>query len=247
MVQSSLELSGKVAVVTGANRGIGLEVCKQLAQLGANVILTSRDPQKGKQAQAALANLGIKVDEHQLDVNNDFSPNSLSKYIEQNYGRLDILVNNAGILPDNSVPGEFSDRSILDTEMSIILDAFQTNSLGVIRVCKALAPLMKKNKWGRIVNVSSMMAQLASMDSGCPAYRISKVALNAITRILADELRDFNIQCNSVSPGWVKTEMGGTNANLNVAKGAEAIVEQVCEADIGSTGRFFRNRKEITW
>ncbi len=247
MSSNNQNLVGKVALVTGANRGIGLEVCRQLAQKGARVILTSRDERKGQEAKTLLTKSGLNVDFWVLDVQNDESVRHAREYVEGAFGRLDILINNAGILPDNTTPGIFSDRSILETDFDDILAAFQTNSLGVVRVCREFVPLMKKGGSGRIVNVSSMIAQLATMDSGSPAYRISKVALNAITRILADELKDHHILCNCVSPGWVKTDMGGPNANIPVDQGAAGIVDLACLPDGGATGQFFRNGQVIEW
>jgi len=247
MSKNRISVEKKVALVTGGNRGIGFEVCRQLAVLGARVVLTSRNETKGKEAQTALRKVGVEVDYCRLDVTDDAQIIALKAHVEQHYGRLDILVNNAGILPDNLTPGEFSDRSILDTDRKLFVSAFETNALAVIQLCKAVVPLMKKNRFGRIVNVSSQVAQLTAMDSGIPAYRISKVALNAITRILADELKDYSILCNCVSPGWVKTDMGGPQANLSVEEGAKQIVDLACLADDGPTGTFFRNNQAIEW
>jgi NAD(P)-dependent dehydrogenase (short-subunit alcohol dehydrogenase family) len=239
-------LENKVSVVTGGNRGLGFEVCKQLAQLGSRVILTSRNSESGIQAKTALKQVGLVVDYCCVDVCKEADVVHLKEYIQKYYGRLDILINNAGILPDNSAPGVFTDKSILETDLQLILDAFQTNALAVVRVCRELVPLMRKNKSGRIVNVSSLSAQLKSMDSGIPAYRISKVALNAVTRILSDELKGDSIFCNSVSPGWVKTEMGGKEANVTVEDGARQIVN-ICLLQDGSSGEFFRNGQAIEW
>lgn len=241
------DLSGKVAVVTGANRGLGFEVTRQLTKLGAKVILTCRNLEAGQKAQLQLQQDGYSVDLRELDVLRDDSPRALSEYVLKNYGRLDILINNAGVLPDNQLPGQFSDTSILETGDQEINLAFDTNALGVVRVCRHLVPIMKKHNSGRIVNVSSLVAQLSSMESGSPAYRLSKVALNAVTRILADELEPYNIQVNSVSPGWVKTEMGGPNASISVEEGALTITRLACATDDARTGRFIRNGAEIEW
>lgn len=242
-----ISLTGRVAVVTGANRGIGFEVCRQLSQRGAQVILTSRNADKGLEAVSTLKAEGLSVDFWALDVTVDHQTNELGKYLRKAYGKVDILINNAGVLPDNKIPGHFSDDSILNTDLSSFLLAFETNALSVIRMCKIITPLMKQNKFGRIVNVSSLSAQLTSMDSGIPAYRISKTAMNAITRILADELKGENILCNCISPGWVKTDMGGHKATVSVVKAANAIIRLACFPDQGPTGGFFRNGKRVEW
>jgi NAD(P)-dependent dehydrogenase (short-subunit alcohol dehydrogenase family) len=237
----------QVALVTGGNRGIGLGVCRQLAQRGMQVILTARSEEQGRSAQQALKQEGVDVDYQVLDVTNPAQIAKVAAYVESRYRRLDVLINNAGILPDNDIPGQFNERSILDTPSTAFQDAFNTNTLGAIEVCRYFVPMMKKNKYGRIVNVSSLVAQLKTMDSGSPAYRISKVALNAVTRILADELRDYGILCNSISPGWVKTEMGGPNANVSIELAAERIIELAMLPTGGPTGAFFRDGKEIEW
>lgn len=237
----------QVALVTGGNRGIGLGVCRQLAQRGVQVILTARGEKQSRSAQKIFKQEGLEVDYQILDVTRPESIAKAAAYVSNKYGRIDVLINNAGILPDNDVPGQFNDRSILDTPAKAFLDAFNTNALGAIEVCRYFVPLMKKNKYGRIVNVSSLVAQLKTMDSGSPAYRISKVALNAVTRILADELRDDGILCNTISPGWVKTEMGGPNANVSIEQASERIIELAMLPAGGPTGAFFRDGKEIEW
>jgi len=247
MSENKISLKGKVCLVTGANRGIGLEVCRRLAQLGGQVILTCRDKAKGQVAVEVLQKEGLSVDFFSLDVTQDTDVHVAQEYVSQKYGCLDVLINNAGILPDNLKAGEFSDRSILEIELPRFFEAFDTNAMGALRLCRAFVPLMKKNRFGRIVNVSSLVAQLSTMDSGIPAYRISKVALNSITRILADELREFSILVNSVSPGWVKSDMGGPQASDSLSLGAERIVNLAIIPKEGPTGLFFRDGKAIDW
>jgi NAD(P)-dependent dehydrogenase (short-subunit alcohol dehydrogenase family) len=156
---------------------------------------------------------------------------------------LDCLVNNAGIFPDPE-PGS-PGTSIFDADLDTIRRGLETNALGAIRVCQALIPLMKGR--GRVVNVSSGMGQLSEMNGCCPAYRLSKTALNAVTRILADELRGTGVKVNSVCPGWVRTEMGGPDATLTVEEGARGIVWAATLPEDGPSGGFFRHGEPIAW
>ncbi len=240
-------MNKKTALVTGANRGIGFEVCRQLAQSHCLVILGSRDLEKGRKAEELLREQGLHVESLVLDVTDSDSINKAKNTIEERHQRLDILINNAGVLPDNKIPGVFEEGSILQTSLCDFKDAMNTNAFGAIRVCQAFVPMMIRQRSGRIVNVSSQSAQLTTMDSGIPAYRISKLALNGVTRVLADELKDFGILCNSVSPGWVRTDMGGAQADLSVEDGAREIVRLALLGDDGPTGQFFRHRHAISW
>lgn len=237
----------KIAIVTGANRGIGMEVCRQLSQKGdIKVILTSRNEKKGKDACEKLHHEGLEVEYRQLDVNDEKGVKKFAAGIEKDFGRCDILVNNAGIFPDtDGASGSWP--SIFDTDPDLIDKAMTTNVYGPIRLCQALVPLMKKNGYGRIVNLSSGMGQLTFMDGHCPAYRISKTSINALTRILAAELRDDNILVNSMCPGWVKTDMGGPNATRELPEGADTAVWLATLPDDGPRGTFFRDRKEFPW
>ena len=238
----------KVAIVTGANRGIGLEICRQLGrQEDLLVLVTSRDQQKGVMVCEQLRDEGLNVRYHQLDVNDPKSIKTLAQDVENEFGRCDILVNNAGILPDAVVrPGD-SFPSVFRADPQTITKAMATNVYGPLLLCQALVPLMKKNKFGRIVNLSSGMGQLADMNGGYPAYRISKASLNALTRILADELQEENILVNTMCPGWVKTDMGGPNATREIADGADTAVWLAMLPDNGPSGRFFRDRQEMPW
>jgi NAD(P)-dependent dehydrogenase (short-subunit alcohol dehydrogenase family) len=235
-------MKNRVAIVTGANRGIGLEVCRQLAKLGNTVVLTSRDKDKGLKAVADLQKKELPVRYHELDVTSATSVRELASFMEKGFGRCDILVNNAGIFPDNYETG-----GILNTKAEIIREAFETNTLGPVLMIQALVPLMKKNKYGRIVNFSSGMGQLSEMNGGSPGYRISKTAVNAVTRIVHDELKGENILVNSMCPGWVKTEMGGKGATKSVEEGADTAVWLATLPDGGPSGKFFRERKEMSW
>jgi len=230
----------RIALVTGANRGIGFEVCKQLAQLSDMfVILTARNFEKGQSAAKQLKDKGMDISFYQLDVCNDTDIKNISLQIEQQYGRLDILVNNAAILYD-------SWQDAIDADFQIVNRALETNLFGPWRLCQVFIPLMKKNGYGRIVNVSSGAGSLHYMQRGAPAYGISKVALNALTRKLSFELRGTGILVNSVDPGWVATDMGG-HGGRPVKEGAKGIVWAATLPEDGPTGGFFYDGKPEEW
>ena len=233
--------SARTALVTGANRGLGREIARQLATQGMTVVLTSRDPAKGQTATADLKEQGFSVDHHALDVRDPDGVAALRAWLERRYGRLDVLVNNAGILIDRH------STSIAELDIETLKWTLETNVYGLLRVTQALLPLMHRNGYGRIVNMSSGLGQLADMQSGTPAYRISKTAVNALTRILAAELQDSNIKVNSMCPGWVRTDMGGPNATRPVEQGADTAVWLATLPDDGPSGGFFRDREPIAW
>ena len=240
--------SKKVAVVTGANRGIGLEICRQLAKEGdIKVILTSRNQSKGKKACEALKKEGLDVLYHRLDVTDTDSIDEFVDYLEGDLGRCDILVNNAGVFPDTQNANPDIYPSFFEGSLETIKEAMETNVYGPVMLCQAIVPLMKEKKYGRIVNMSSGMGQLKEMNGGCPAYRISKTALNAVTKILSDELKDTNIKINSMCPGWVKTDMGGPHATRELPEGADTAVWLATLPDDGPSGGFYRDRKSISW
>jgi NAD(P)-dependent dehydrogenase (short-subunit alcohol dehydrogenase family) len=228
----------KVALVTGANRGIGLEVVRQLAQRGFAVVLTARDPRKAWTAALPLAGEGLNVIPLKLDVTDAESVREAARFVEERFGRLDVLVNNAAILYDDWQRAETAD-------LETVREAFETNTLGAWRVAQAFIPLLRRSKHGRLVNVSSESGSLASMGGGTPAYSVSKVALNALTRMLADELRTSNVLVNSVCPGWVATEMGGPDAPRTVEEGAASVMWAATLPDDGPTGGFFRDGKPL--
>ena len=239
-----MNASKKVAVVTGANRGLGFETSRQLARLGIQVVFTSRDPSKGKAAANKLLEEGLQVVYHPLDVTSFESIEQLAQFVRQEFGRLDILVNNAGILPD---PISSEAGSVFNAKVETLRTAMETNVCGPLLLCQALIPLMKERNYGRVVNLSSGMGQLSHMNGGYPAYRMSKASLNVLTRILADELKGTNILVNSLCPGWVKTDMGGPNAPLTPEQGVETIVWLATLPDGGPAGGFFRDKKPIPW
>ena len=232
----------KVALVTGGNRGIGFEICRQLAKHGYMVVLTSRDKVKGEQAVAKLAEENLKVDYHELDVTDSGSVQLLDAHIRRDFKRLDALVNNAGVFLDR---GENS--NILNVSRDQLRATMETNVYGPAVLIQKFAPLMGEHKYGRIVNVSSGLGQLSEMGGGYAAYRMSKVAINAVTRMAADELKDSGILVNSACPGWVRTDMGGEGATRSPEEGADTIVWLAMDPEGSPTGKFFRDRKEIPW
>lgn len=233
-------MEARIALVTGANRGIGFEVCRQLGRLGYQVVLTSRDPDKGRAAASVLLDESLSVDFLQLDVSLDESVASAQQVVKARYGRLDVLVNNAGISLKQ-------DRSVSTLPLEALRQTLETNTFGALRTCQAFLPLMKKHHYGRIVNVSSTMGQHARMADMSAAYRLSKDALNALTQMLADSIHAGDILINSCCPGWVRTEMGGKSAPRSLEQGADTIVWLASLPKGGPTGKFFRERREIDW
>jgi NAD(P)-dependent dehydrogenase (short-subunit alcohol dehydrogenase family) len=230
----------RVAVVTGGNRGIGLSICRGLAAKGVSVVLTARDEAKGRAAQRNLAEEDLPVRFHPLDVTDGESIEALSRHVREEIGRLDILVNNAGIAIDDGGEG-------VDIDLDVVRRTLETNLFGAWRLCQVFIPLMRKGRYGRIVNLSSGMGSLSGMGGRYPAYRISKTALNALTRILADELKGTNILVNAADPGWVRTEMGGSSATRPPDEGAKTPVWLALLPDDGPTGGFFRDRRQVPW
>jgi NAD(P)-dependent dehydrogenase (short-subunit alcohol dehydrogenase family) len=227
----------RLALVSGGNRGIGLEVCRQLVERSYSVVMGSRDEEQGRTAAARLPD---DVIVRQLDVADPESVDRLSRSIEEEFGRLDILVNNAGISNDEGQRG-------VDADLDRVKESLEANLLGAWRLCEMAIPLMRRNGYGRIVNVSTGLAALEDMGGGSPGYRVSKTALNAQTRILASELRGSGILVNAVNPGWVQTDMGGSGATRSVEEGAEALVWAATLPKSGPTGGFFQDRRPVPW
>jgi len=234
------EPSQKVAIVTGANRGIGFEACRQLSLQGIRTILTSRDDAKGQSAQHNLLQEGFEVIYHQLDVTDLDSIIRLRSFVDENFNQLDILVNNSGVFLDRGT-------SVFDLRLDILRETMEINFIGALNMCQAFVPLMRKHGFGRIVNVSSGMGSINSMGGHSAAYKLSKATMNALTRIMADELKDDNILVNTMAPGWVRTDMGGPSAPRSLAQGADTIIWLATLPDDGPTGEFFEDRQSIPW
>lgn len=231
-----------IAVVTGGNRGIGLEICRQLGRRGGiHVLLTARDGTKGNAGTQKLRDEGLDVEFHPLDVTSESSVKTFADWLGVTHKRCDILVNNAGVMLDPR------GSRVLDSKVKTYHDTLETNLIGPLMMIQALAPLMKKNGYGRVVNVSSGQGQLSDMGAGTPAYRVSKTALNALTRTLAAELRGSGILVNAMCPGWVKTGMGGAGAPRTVEQGADTAVWLATLPDDGPSGGLFRDRNPIPW
>ena len=227
--------SRRVALVTGANRGIGLEVGRQLASRGLRVILAARDRDRGEAAARALRDDGLDVVAEPLDVTETASIHALARRI-----RVDVLVNNAAVvLAENA--------TMTATRIDDLRKTFETNVVGAVAVAQAFVPGMVDRGYGRVVNVSSGAGQLSTMSTYAPAYSMSKAALNAFTRLLAAETAGAGVLVNSVDPGWVRTRMGGSNAPRSVEQGADTVVWLATLPAKGPTGGFFRDRKEIGW
>ena len=224
-----------IALVTGANKGIGLEVVRQLATRGWRVFLTGRALASVRKAASPL---GASVTPVPLDITSKISIEAAFHVASQTVSHLDVLINNAGIL-------DHDEGSIFELHPQRLRRMFETNTIGALLVSQTFLPMIRQSESGRIINVSSGAAQLSDMGTWAPAYSISKTALNGVTVQLAAALPNFAV--NSVCPGWVRTDMGGSNATRSVAEGASGIVWLVAEAPQRETGKFLRDRKIIAW
>ncbi|HEV3393861.1 MAG TPA: SDR family oxidoreductase [Chthoniobacterales bacterium] len=235
-----MKTKGRIALVTGANKGIGFEVARQLAREGFRVFLGARDEKAGEAAAEKLrSEAKFAVTALKIDISKPDSIQRAAEEFGKQSDRLDALINNAGILLDD-------DKDVLTITPEIFETTLQTNALGALLVSQAFVPFLKNSDAPRIVNVSSGGGQLdGGADGWAPTYCISKTALNGVTSQLAAALPKFAV--NSVCPGWVRTDMGGSNATRSVAEGASGIVWLACEALQNQTGKFWRDRKVIPW
>jgi NAD(P)-dependent dehydrogenase (short-subunit alcohol dehydrogenase family) len=229
--------SKRVALVTGANRGIGLEVARQLAAQGYTAVVGARSRDKADRAAAAIGGDALGV---VLDVTRAHTIERAAHELEERFGRVDVLVNNAAILLAE-------DDGILGAGLDDLRSTFDTNVFGAVAVAQTFVPGMVRRKYGRVVNVSSRAGQLATMSTYAPVYSMSKTALNAFTCLLAAETRGSGVLVNSACPGWVRTDMGGRNAPRSVEQGADTLVWLATLPANGPSGGFFEDRKRIAW
>ncbi|MFD4707045.1 SDR family oxidoreductase [Gottfriedia sp. NPDC058432] len=230
----------RIALVTGGNRGIGYEFVKHLALDGFKVILTSRDFENGQLITQKFNDFNLDVFFIEMDVNNQESINNAAYVVSQKFGRLDVLINNAGVL-------FHEDKNLLKMEPTILEKTMTTNFFGVYNVIRAFIPIMEKQGYGRIINVSSeygAMSEMAFPEVG--AYKLSKLALNGLTRLLAAEIKG-DIKMNAVDPGWVSTDMGGPSAPRTPEQAAKSIIWLATIGNDGPNGEFFRDGERIDW
>ena len=242
---NSKDTKGKIAVVTGANRGMGFEACRQLGKLGFRVVLTSRDAKKAEEAASKLRDEGLDVVAHAHDVNDPQSAEGLASFVESEYGEVHVLVNNAAAIFDIE---EDDSASILATSKEALTRSFETNTIGAVLTAQALVPLMKKTGYGRIVNVSSGMGGITEMNGGYPGYRLSKAALNAVVRSLTVDLKDRGVTAVVFHPGWVSTDMGGDSAPVTPETSVHGLREAIEGLSLADSGRFLNyDGTEIPW
>lgn len=240
----------KIALITGANKGLGLEMARQLGRAGVTVVLAARDPQRGEAATRKLRNEGLDAQFLKLDVTRKEDLAAAAVFLEQQFGRLDILINNAGISAENLGSGKAS-----TTSDDVIHRTFDTNFFAPVALTQVLLPLLKKSEAGRIVNMSSILgSQALHADPKSPiydfkslSYDASKAALNSFTIHLAHELKDTKIKVNSAHPGWVKTDMGTDAAPMEVPEGGKTGVELALLGEDGPTGGFFHLGQTLPW
>ena len=240
--------SKPVSLITGANKGIGLEIARKLGSLGHSVLVGARDKKRGKTATESLKASGIDAHLMLLDVTHQPSIVRTVNYIEQEYGRLDVLVNNAGIIHDRSLKAS-------EIPLDTVREVFEPNFFGLIAVTQAMIPLLRKSAAGRVVNMSSALGSItlqadpngALGDFKLLGYGASKAAVNAVTVFFAHELRDTNVKVNAASPGWVKTDMGGPEAPGTPDQGADTPVWLATLPADGPTGGFFQDRQPLPW
>lgn len=250
---SNTKLNGKVAFITGANRGLGLETARELRKQGIVVVLGSRDPKKGAAAAAKLRDEGKTAESPGFDVTKSKDRQNAYDYFAKKYGRLDILVNNAGVLKESQAGPALKQTSAVSPE--VLRETFETNFFATVALTQKLLPLIRKAPAGRIVNVSSILGSLTlHADSASPvysfkvfAYDASKAALNSFTIHLAHELRDTKIKVDSAHPGWVKTDMGGPNATMEISEGGKTSAQLATLADDGPSGGFYHLGQPLPW
>jgi NAD(P)-dependent dehydrogenase (short-subunit alcohol dehydrogenase family) len=249
-IHEDMDNAKKIALITGANKGLGFEMARQLGKAGVTVVLAARDAQKGEAAAAKLRGEGLDAQSLKLDVTNKEDRAAAAKYLESKFGRLDILINNAGVSQEGLGAGKVS-----TTTEEVIHSTFETNFFAPVALTQALLPLIRKSKAGRIVNMSSILgSQTLHADPKSPiydfkslAYDSSKAALNSFTIHLAHELKDTGIKVNSAHPGWVKTDMGTDAAPMEIPEGGKTGVELALLGEDGPTGGYFHLGQPLPW
>jgi NAD(P)-dependent dehydrogenase (short-subunit alcohol dehydrogenase family) len=247
-------MAQKVAFITGGNRGLGFQTALDLKSADTKVVIGSRDQKQGEEAVAKLRAAGVDADVLKFDITNSSDHQAAYDYFNSKYGRLDILINNAGVAA-GKFPGTGPEHSASDVPLDVLDRVFATNFFAPIALTKKLLPLIKKSSAGRIVNLSSILGSLTlQADPKSPiynaksfAYDASKTALNAFTVHLAYELRDTKIKVNSAHPGWVKTDMGGDQAPMEISEGGKTSAELATLPDSGPTGGYFHLGKPLPW
>jgi NAD(P)-dependent dehydrogenase (short-subunit alcohol dehydrogenase family) len=247
-------MSQKIAFITGGNRGLGFQTALDLKNKDTKIVIGSRDLKQGEQAVEKLHSAGVDAEVLKFDITNSADHKAAYDYFNSKYGRLDILVNNAGIA-GGSFPGTGPEHSAADVPLDVLEKVFQTNFFAQVALTKTLLPLIKKSPAGRIVNLSSILGSLAlHADPKSPiyaaksfAYDASKTALNAFTVHLAYDLRDTNIKVNSAHPGWVKTDMGGDQAPMELSEGGKTSAALATLPADGPTGGYFHLGKPLPW
>ncbi len=234
------QFQGKTALVTGGNKGIGFAICKGLLAAGFEVIIAARTLDKAKAAAEKLPSADSNVGVVELDVTDDNSIRRAAKQLSQEINQLDVLVNNAGIYPDQGV-------NILTVSRDLLNLTMNTNAFGPISITQAFLPLLEKAPDARVINVSSGYGELNGLSADVPSYCLSKLTLNGATIMLADALRTKAIAVFAMCPGWVKTDMGGASAPRSPEQGADTAIWLATEASPKLTGKYFRDRKEISY
>jgi NAD(P)-dependent dehydrogenase (short-subunit alcohol dehydrogenase family) len=245
----------KVAFITGGNRGLGLQTARDLGKLGIHVVIGSRDAAKGEAAVAALRSEGITADAIRCEVTNPQDHRAVYDYFDRKFGRLDILINNAGVLLDRDPNDTSGKNKTSTTSQETLRKTFDANVFAPIALTQALLPLIRKSPAGRIVNLSSILGSLTlQADPKSPiynfkslAYDASKAAINVFTISLAYELKDTPIKVNSAHPGWVKTDMGGSAAPMDISDGGKTSVQLATLPADGPTGGFFHMGERLPW
>jgi NAD(P)-dependent dehydrogenase (short-subunit alcohol dehydrogenase family) len=235
-------VSQTITVITGASRGLGRAAVRRLASVeGHLVVATARNRADLEPLRSQLQSAGHPIECRQLDVTDDNSAAALGEWLGERFDRVDVLINNAGISIDH-----YSTR-LLELPLDTLRTTLETNLFGMLRVTQVLVPLMRASRAGRVVNLSSGMGQLSDMAAGVPAYRISKTAVNALTRILAAEMAGSRIKVNSVCPGWCRTDLGGPDAPRSPEEAIDTVVWLATLPDDGPSGGFFLDRQPIPW